>query len=107
MLRRQREDVDVESVRSSVKRIIESDRYDAWLIELPDHVLVQLAAPLEMLGFQHHLTPRQDVLLVRAARVVWDAVAGLLDDCPDDLAAEFARLGAALVDRSAVARGQG
>ncbi|MEV4945524.1 hypothetical protein [Streptomyces sp. NPDC053755] len=101
MLRRRRHDpVDIEAVRSAVKRIVESDRFDGWLTETPDHVLVQMSAPLEMLGFHHFLTPPQDRLLVRAARVVWDAVAGLLDDCPDDLAAAFAALGASLADRA-------
>ncbi|MCZ7462276.1 hypothetical protein [Streptomyces sp. WMMC940] len=106
ILRRQGDDVDVESVRSAVRHIIESRRFDGWLIEMPDHVLVQVAAPLEMLGFQHYMTPPQDRLLVRAARVVWDAVAGLLDDCPADLAEGFASLGAALSAAPAVARGQ-
>ncbi|MET9619310.1 MULTISPECIES: hypothetical protein [unclassified Streptomyces] len=103
MLRRAREadDVDMDSLRATVGRIVEADRFDGWLIELPDHVLVAVAAPLEMLGFQHYLTPPQDDLLVRAARVVWDSVAGLLDDCPADLAAEFASLGAAVTPRDA------
>ncbi|MFI6418113.1 hypothetical protein ACIBG6_12025 [Streptomyces sp. NPDC050842] len=105
MPRRQREDVDIEPVSAAVARIVDADQFDRWLLELPDHVLVAVAAPLEMLGFHYHLTPRQDVLLVRAARVVWDAVADLLGDCPDDLAGEFALLGAALGDRSVAGRG--
>ncbi|MFF7181305.1 hypothetical protein [Streptomyces sp. NPDC008121] len=83
-----------------MENIVESDRFDGWLIETPDHVLVQIAAPLEMLQFQYFLTPPQDHLLVRASRVVWEAVAGLLDDCPDDLAAAFAALGASLGERA-------
>ncbi len=89
------------SLRATVGRIVEADRFDGWLIELPDHVLVAVAAPLEMLGFQHYLTPPRDDLLVRAARVVWDSVADLLADCPADLAAEFASLGAALTPSEA------
>ncbi|MFD9867135.1 hypothetical protein ACFXI8_25635 [Streptomyces niveus] len=111
MLRKQREreiaSVDMESVRRAVARIIESERFDDWLVEMPDHVLVEVAAPLEMLQFQHYLMPPKDRYLVRSARVVWDAVADLLADCPSDLAAEFASLGASLKDRSMVSHGQG
>lgn len=107
--RRMREvaSVDMELVRRAVTGIIESERFDDWLVEMPDHVLVEVAAPLEMLQFQHYLTPPKDRFLVRSARVVWDAVADLLADCPADLATEFAALGASLTDRSTVSHGQG
>ncbi|MFI6063448.1 hypothetical protein [Streptomyces sp. NPDC051286] len=98
---READTADLPSLRTAVVRIVEAKRFDGWLAEMPDHVLIQVAAPLEMLGFQHYLTPPQDDLLVRAARVVWDPVAGLLDDCPADLAAEFASLGATVTPREA------
>lgn len=93
---RTHEDVDAASVRTAVGGVVESPRYDEWLLEVPDHVLIQVAAPLEMLAFQYYVTPPQDRLLVRAARVVWDGVAELLEDCPVDMADRFAALGAAV-----------
>lgn len=107
MLRSRREQVDMPTLRAAVRRIVESERYDAWLLEMPDHVLVQVAAPLEMLGFQHYVKPPQDKLLLRAARVVWEGVADLLDDCPPDMAADFAALGAAVDGTAGAPGGQG
>jgi hypothetical protein len=95
-----RDDVEVAAVREAVRNIAESPRYDDWLLEMPDHVLHALAAPLEMLVFQYYLTPPKDRMLVRAARVVWDGVADFLGDCPADMAAVYASLGTALSPRA-------
>ncbi|EST31258.1 hypothetical protein N566_20855 [Streptomycetaceae bacterium MP113-05] len=95
-----RDDVDVAAVRRAVRSIAESPRYDDWLLEMPDHVLHAVAAPLEMLVFQYYLTPPKDRMLVRAARVVWDSVADSLEDCPADMATAYASLGTALSPRA-------
>jgi len=93
---RHQEEAEPAAVRTAVGGIVEAPRFDDWLLEMPDHVLVQVVAPLEMLAFQFYVTPPQERLLLRAARVVWDAVDGLLPDCPADMAERFAALGAAV-----------
>ncbi len=93
MPRNKTEDVDMRSVRGAVKGLVETGRLDAWLLELPDPILVQAAAPPEMLTFQYYLTPSRDRHLVRAARVVWEGLEEHLDGCPDDMATALSRLG--------------
>jgi hypothetical protein len=94
--RRRAPDADLDRVRSAVRALVETGRTDEWLAELPDHALVHLAAPLEMLTFQYYLDPPRDRHLLRAARVACETMAPCLDDCPDDLAAAFRRLAAAV-----------
>ena len=90
------ETADMERVRGAVSRIVESPRLDAWLLELPDPILIAIAAPLEMLAFQYHLEPPSDRHLVRAARVASEAVEPDLGDCPADFAEAFRALGRAV-----------
>jgi hypothetical protein len=87
------EDIDIPRLRSTLREVIESSRFDEWLIEVPDGVLVQIAAPFEMLTFQYYLDPPNDRHLVRAARVVCDAVKHSSQDCPADMTRAFRRLG--------------
>jgi hypothetical protein len=92
---------DMTEVRAAVRGLVETGRTDEWLATLPDHALVRFAAPLEMLTFQYHLDPPRDRHLLRAARVAYRDMAACLDDCPDDLADAFRRLGEALEDDGA------
>lgn len=93
-----RETVDMERVRAAVHDVVESPRLDVWLRELPDPILIAIAAPLEMLGFQYHLEPPSDRHLVRAARVAYAAVASDLYDCPADFAEAFRSVGRAVAE---------
>jgi hypothetical protein len=86
------ERLDMSALRSAVMNVVESDRLNDWLLEMPEKVLIQLAAPLEMLQFQYHLVPRLDGHLVRAARVCCRAVAAGMDGCPPDMVEAFDRL---------------
>lgn len=89
MRRSRSEDVDMAAVRSAVSGVI--DRFDGWLLEAPEPVLIRVAAPLEMLQFQYYLTPPSDRHLLRAARVCCEAAgSGLdLDGCPQDMVRAF------------------
>lgn len=93
-----RETADMERVRGAVHGIVESPRLDVWLRELPDPILIAVAAPLEMLGFHYHLDPPSDRHLVRAARVACAAVASDLNDCPADFAEALRCLGRAVAE---------
>jgi hypothetical protein len=86
------EEVDVERVRSAVRDIVESARLERWLDEVPDEVLVQVAAPLEVLTFHYYLEPPKNRHLVRAARVACAAVEVDLPGCPDEMVAAFREL---------------
>lgn len=99
--RRRTAPADMDRVRDAVRGLVETGRTDEWLATLPDHALVRLAAPLEMLTFQYYLDPPRDRHLLRAATVACQTMAGCLDDCPDDLAAAFRRLDGALAGREA------
>jgi hypothetical protein len=90
--RGRRTPADMDRVRDAVRGLVETGKTDEWLATLPDHALVRLAAPLEMLTFQYYLDPPRDRHLVRAARVACATMAECLDDCPDDLAAAFRQL---------------
>jgi hypothetical protein len=92
MRRGQVDQLDMAAVRSAIKGVVEADRFDHWLVEVPEPVLIQVAAPLEMLQFQYYLTPPRDRHLLRAARVCCAAVVGGLDGCPDDMVTAFGRL---------------
>ncbi|MEU5696330.1 hypothetical protein [Actinosynnema sp. NPDC020468] len=92
------EHLDTAEVRSAVRAVVEADDFDNWLLEIPEHVLIQLAAPLEMLQFQYYLTPPQPRHLIRAARVCCEAVDGDLDGCPPDMVAAFTNLIAVVLD---------
>jgi hypothetical protein len=94
--RGRRTPADMDRVRDAVRELVETGTTDEWLATLPDHVLIRLAAPLEMLTFQYYLDPPRDRHLARAARVACATMAECLDDCPDDLAAAFRRLDGAL-----------
>lgn len=83
-------------VREAVRGLVETERDDAWLTEVPDDVLVRLVAPLEMLTFQYYLDPPRERHLVRAARVACEAMEDHLDACPADLAEAFRHLRAAM-----------
>jgi hypothetical protein len=95
-----RRPADVDRVRAAVRELVETGRTDEWLAELPDHALVHLAAPLEMLTFQYHLDPPRDRHLLRAAGVACETMAPYLDDCPDDLAAALRGLARAVEGES-------
>jgi hypothetical protein len=86
------EDIDMLLLRSTVGEVIESRRFDEWLVEVPDRVLVQIAAPFEMLTFQYYLDPPNDRHLVRAARVACDAVESSKQDCPEGMTHAFGQL---------------
>lgn len=90
------EDIDVTLVRTAVRDVVDTSRYDDWLMEVPDHVLIHMVAPLEMLQFQYFLDPPQDRHLVRAARVACEALSADLEDCPADMAQAFRALNTAL-----------
>lgn len=92
MRRNKSEHIDIPRLRSAVRGVVEADRFDEWLVELPDDVLIQVAAPLEMLQFQYYLSPTRDRHLVRAARVCCEAVEGGLERCPADMVAAFGNL---------------
>lgn len=87
---------DASGVRDAVRALVESERCDEWLTEVPADVLVRLAAPLEMLTFHYHLDPPSDRHLLRAVRVACEAMEDHLDECPADLAGAFRRLRTAL-----------
>jgi hypothetical protein len=87
---------DIQRIRDAVRDLVETERSDVWLAELPDEALIRLAAPLEMLTFQYHLDPPCDRHLVRAARVACEAMSQHLDACPADLAAALRHVGSAL-----------
>jgi hypothetical protein len=87
-------------VRGAVRALVEAERSDLWLTEVPGEALMQLAAPLEMLTFQYYLDPPSDRHLLRAARVACDGMEDHLDACPADLAAAFRRLRAAMAPES-------
>jgi len=93
MMRRSRsEHLDMSALRSAVMNVVESDRLGDWLLEVPERVLIELTAPLEMLQFQYYLVPQRDRYLVRAARVCCRAVAGGMGGCPPDMVDAFDRL---------------
>jgi hypothetical protein len=87
---------DVQRVRDAVGNLVEAERAEAWLAELPDELLVRFAAPLEMLTFQYHLDPPRGRHLIRAARVACQAMSQHLDACPADLAAALRHVGSAV-----------
>lgn len=97
MYRSRSEDIDVQVVRAAVKGVVEAERFDDWLIEVPEQALISMVAPLEMLQFQYYLEPPQERHLVRAARVCCEAVEGGLDGCPEDMVTAFTRLAKAVV----------
>jgi hypothetical protein len=101
MGRRDDEEIDVERLRAAVRGIVESGRFDDWLAEVPDEVLVQVAAPMEVLTFHYYLDPPRDRHLVRAARVACASVAGSLARCPHDMAGAFRGLSDALTSTPA------
>lgn len=84
--------LDMQLVRSAVMGVVEADRWDDWLMEVPEHILMRVAAPLEMLQFHYYLSPPQDRHLVRAARVCCEAVEGGMEGCPADMVVAFERL---------------
>jgi hypothetical protein len=86
------DDVDIQRVRTAVQAIVESVRFDDWLDEVPGEVLVEVAAPLEVLTFHYYLDPPKDRHLVRAARVACRSVGGSLPRCPEDMADAFREL---------------
>lgn len=88
--------IDVRRLRAALGDMIQSGRIDDWLAEVPDRVLVQVAAPFEMLTFQYYLDPPQDRHLVRAARVACETVGNSAADCPGDMTGAFRRLSALL-----------
>lgn len=90
------EAADIRRVRNAVKGIVESARFDDWLEEVPNEVLIQVAAPLEVLTFHYYLDPPKDRYLVRAARVAYESVAGSLPQCPKDMAHAFRELNGAV-----------
>jgi hypothetical protein len=94
--RRRPATADIQRVRDAVRYLVETERSDVWLAELPDEVLLRLMAPLEMLTFQYHLDPPRDRHLVRAARVACEAMSQHLDACPADLAAALRHIGSAV-----------
>ena len=94
--RRRTVPADLDRVRDAVRELVETGQTDEWLATLPDHALVRLAAPLEMLTFQYYLDPQREKHLLRAARVACATMADCLADCPDDLATAFRRLDGAL-----------
>lgn len=87
-------DIDVGLLRAALRGIIQSGRFDDWLVEVPDQVLVQVAGPFEMLAFQYYLDPPQDRHLVRAARIACETVENSSGDCPEDMSGAFRRLSA-------------
>lgn len=89
-------EVDIRRVRTAVKGIVESVRFDDWLEEVPNEVLIQVAAPLEVLTFHYYLDPPKDRHLVRAARVAYESVVSSLPQCPDDMARAFRELSGAV-----------
>jgi hypothetical protein len=97
MRRSRSEDIDTGVVRAAVKGVVEAERFDDWLLEVPEKALISMVAPLEMLQFQYYLEPPLARQLVRAARVCCAAVEGDLDGCPEDMVDAFARLAAAVV----------
>jgi hypothetical protein len=99
--RRRAAPANMDRIRDAVRGLVETGKTDEWLATLPDHALMRLAAPLEMLTFQFYLDPPRDRHLVRAARVACATMAECLDDCPDDLAAAFRQLDGALADGEA------
>jgi len=92
MRRREIEDIDMQLVRAAVGNVVESGRFDEWLVEIPDQVLVQVVAPFEMLAFQYYLDPPRDRHLVRAARVACEAVEASPGGCPEDMTKAFSQL---------------
>lgn len=90
------EQIDHPAVRAAVKAVMDAPGFDTWLDVVPDHVLVAVAAPLEILQFHYYLDPPKERHLARAARLTCEALAGKLADCPDDMAAVFRRLAAAV-----------
>jgi hypothetical protein len=90
------EDVDIRRVRTAIKGIVESVRFDDWLQEVPDKVLIEVAGPLEMLTFHYYLDLPENRHLVRAARVAYESVASSLPQCPEDMAHAFRELSAAV-----------
>jgi hypothetical protein len=93
---RKTEDVGAHRVRAAVKDLMQSGRMDDWLVEVPDQVLIQIAAPFEMLAFQYYRDPPRDRHLVRAARVACEAVESTRDACPDDMTRAFQALRSAV-----------
>lgn len=89
---RRSESLDPAAVRAAVRDVIEAPRYDAWLMEMPDEMLIRLAAPLEMLQFQFYVVPPLERHLVRAARVSCEACATGLESCPPDMQQAFRAL---------------
>jgi hypothetical protein len=90
-------DLDVGLLRAAVGEIIQSGRFDDWLVAVPDQVLIQVAAPFEMLAFQYYLDPPQDRHLVRAVRVACETVENSSGDCPADMSGAFRRLSGMVV----------
>lgn len=92
-MRWRRDEFDAGELRSAVRDIVESARFDDWFLEAPDEVLVAVAAPLEVLTFHYYLDPPKDRHLLRAARVAAQSVADRLEECPADMAVAFSALG--------------
>lgn len=93
LLRRRPDGFDRVRVRAAARGVVDAPRAADWLTEVPDRVLIQVAAPLEVLSFHYYLDPPRERHLARAARVACEAVRGELADCPADMAAAFRALG--------------
>jgi hypothetical protein len=93
LLRRRTDELDLAEVRAAAAEVVEGPRSADWLAEVPDQVLIEVAAPLEVLSFHYYLQPPRERHLARAARVACEAVRGQLAGCPPDMAAAFRRLG--------------
>jgi hypothetical protein len=94
--RRQLAAADIARIRAAIRDLVETERFDAWLTELPEQTLVRFMAPLEMLTFHYLLDPPRNRHLLRAARVVCQAMSQHLDTCPADLAAALRQVDSAI-----------
>lgn len=85
-------DVDMARVRAAVAGVVHASAGCDWPYQAPDQVLLETAAPFEVLTFHYYLEPPDDRHLLRAARVMCDVVAAHLPRCPSAVAQAFAQL---------------
>lgn len=88
-MRRELGNIDIPRLRAAVADLVTLTHESDWLYHSPDEVLLAAAAPFEVLTFHYYLDPPKDQHLIRAARVMCEALADHVPQLPTEVASAF------------------